>query len=301
MIVLSTHLLVNKWNPVRNRQLGNLNRLDFCPPRISLVENCVSYVWMWKKNLELSRCRETRGLLASRRVVGIVEVVSVVRGGWDRRERERWEREQAVAQLEELWLLSRLFICRWSFCSPRRLPQSRATEIATPPLPTFAIEGPPYTPGERLTPRASGDTIDWFSSFFTSVLRRNWIRQVYWTRSSDALSFYTVKTLPIVAELDTGSQIVQSRRLNVSGITNAFVNCLTICRTPPRLPKRSVNWPSNSKQRSEFRSALGDGRLKNNYLSSVFFFLLRELRIAQNCEKMRRQKWKRRSGSITGW
>ena len=31
---------------------------------------------------------------------------------------------------EKLWLLSRLFICRWSFCSPRMLPQSRAAEIA---------------------------------------------------------------------------------------------------------------------------------------------------------------------------
>lgn len=31
--------------------------------------------------------------------------------------------------------MSRLFICRWSFCSPRRLPQSRAAEIAPPPHP----------------------------------------------------------------------------------------------------------------------------------------------------------------------
>lgn len=35
---------------------------------------------------------------------------------------------------EKLWLLSRLFICRWSFCSLRRLPQSRAAEIAAPSI-----------------------------------------------------------------------------------------------------------------------------------------------------------------------
>lgn len=56
-----------------------------------------------------------------------------------------WQKPQWLRlSLEKLWLLSRLFICRWSFCSLRRLPQSRAAEIA-PPIPFpyyFAFPSP---------------------------------------------------------------------------------------------------------------------------------------------------------------
>ena len=53
--------------------------------------------------------------------------------GW---QKPRWLRLSP----EKLWLLSRLFICRWSFCSLRRLPQSRAAEIAPlPPSPSLPL------------------------------------------------------------------------------------------------------------------------------------------------------------------
>lgn len=74
--------------------------------------------------------------------------------GW---QKPRWLRLSP----EKLWLLSRLFICRWSFCSLRRLPQSRAAEIAPlpPPLPalpslTASPSHPPAKPGELPLPFA---------------------------------------------------------------------------------------------------------------------------------------------------
>ena len=58
------------------------------------------------------------------------------------RREEKKRRSLSRRGSEKLWLLSRLFICRWSFCSPRRPPQSRAAEIAAVAAPSTALRVP---------------------------------------------------------------------------------------------------------------------------------------------------------------